>query len=69
MALKLYLIVSGLIFLLVSIFHFFRLLYGWPVLVGPYAVPFVLSYVGLPVSTGYWLWAAWLMRKCYAASA
>jgi hypothetical protein len=69
MALKLYLIVSGLIFLLVSIFHLFRLIYSWPILVGSHPVPFVLSYIGLPVSTGYWLWAAWLLRKRYVASA
>ena len=69
MALKFYLIVSGLIFWLVSIFHLFRLIYGWPILVGSHPVPFMLSSVGLPVSTGYWLWAAWLLRKRYVASA
>ena len=62
MSLKLYLIVSGAIFLLVGVFHFFRLLYHWPILVGPYTVPFALSYVGCPVSTAYCLWAGWLLR-------
>ena len=62
MALKLYLIVSGGIFLLVGAFHFLRLLYHWPILVGPYTVPFALSYVGCPVSTAYCLWAIWLLR-------
>lgn len=62
MALKLYLIVSGAIFLLVGIFHLFRLVYGWPIVVGPLVVPFALSYVGCPVSTAYCLWAAWLLR-------
>jgi len=62
MALKLYLIVSGAIFLLVGIFHLFRLLYAWPIAVGPYLVPLALSYVGCPVSTAYCLWAAWLLR-------
>lgn len=62
MGLKLYLIVSGGIFLLVGVFHFLRLLYHWPILFGPYTVPFALSYVGCPVSTAYCLWATWLLR-------
>lgn len=62
MSLKLYLIVSGAIFLLVGLFHFLRLFYHWPIVVGPHTVPFALSYVGLPVSTAYCLWASWLLR-------
>ncbi len=63
MALKLYLIVSGVVFLLVAMFHLFRLIHGWSVLVGSYDVPFVLSYVGFPVSTGYVAWASWLLFR------
>ena len=63
MAHKLYLILSGLIFFLVSVFHLFRLLYGWPIVVGPRIVPYALSYVGCPVSLGYSAWAAWLLRR------
>jgi hypothetical protein len=63
MAHKLYLILSGLIFLLVGALHFFRLVYGWPVVVGPRTVPYALSYVGCPVSLGYSAWAAWLLRR------
>ncbi len=62
MALKLYLVVSGTVFLLVGLFHLVRLLYGWPVVVGPYVVPLALSHVGFPVATAYGLWAAWLLR-------
>jgi len=62
MALKLYLVVSGAIFALVGAFHFLRLFYGWPILVGTHAVPFALSYVGGPVSTAYCVWAVWLLR-------
>jgi hypothetical protein len=61
MAHKLYLILSGLIFLLVGVLHFFRLVYGWPIVVGPRTVPYALSYVGCPVSLGYSVWAAWLL--------
>ncbi len=62
MALKLYLVLSGAIFLLVAVFHLLRLVNGWSIAVGPHAVPFVLSYVGLPASTAYCVWAAWLLR-------
>jgi len=58
---KLYLIVSGAIFLLVGIFHLFRLVYHWPILVGTRMIPYALSYVGLPVSTGYFVWGCWLL--------
>jgi hypothetical protein len=56
MSQKLYLIVSGAIFLLVGIFHLLRLLYHWPIVVGPRTIPYALSYVGFPVSTGYSVW-------------
>ena len=63
MAHKLYLILSGLIFLLVGVLHFFRLVYGWPIVVGPRTVPYALSYIGCPVSLGYSVWAAWLLSR------
>ncbi len=63
MALKLYLLLSGAIFLLVAVFHLFRLVYGWPILVGPHVVPFALSYVGFPASSAYTVWAFWLLRR------
>jgi hypothetical protein len=63
MAHKLYLILSGLIFLLVSGLHLLRLVYGWPIVIGPRTVPYALSYVGCPVSLGYAVWAAWLLVR------
>lgn len=66
MALMLYLVISGAVFLFVAIFHLFRLIYGWPISVGPHVVPFALSYVGFPVSTAYCLWATWLLRATRA---
>ena len=62
MALKLYLVLSGAIFLLVAVFHLFRLSYSWAIVVGPHVVPFALSYVGFPVSAAYCVWAIWLLR-------
>ncbi len=66
MALKLYLVLSGAIFLLVAVFHLLRLVNGWSIVVGGYAVPFVLSYVGLPASAAYCAWATWLLRATRA---
>ena len=63
MSRKLYLIISGTIFLLVGIFHFLRLVYQWPIVVGTGTIPQSLSYLGFPVSTGYAVWACRLLRK------
>lgn len=60
--LKLYLTISGAIFLLVAVFHLFRLFNQWQIIVGTTTVPQFLSYIGLPASTGYCLWAIWLFR-------
>jgi hypothetical protein len=67
MSQKLYLIVSGALFLLVGIFHLFRLVYHWPILVGTRMVPYFLSIVGFPVSIGYAAWACWLFKDSLAA--
>jgi len=61
MILRLYLIVSGSIFLLVGIFHVFRLIHHWPIVVGSRTIPFVLSYVGCPACLVYVVWAVWLL--------
>jgi hypothetical protein len=58
---KLYLIISGAIFFLVGIFHLFRLVYHWPIVVASSRVPYSLSYVGFPASIGYSVWACWLL--------
>jgi hypothetical protein len=63
MSQKLYLIISGAIFFLVGIFHLLRLVYRWPIVVGTRMVPYSLSYVGFPVSTGYSVWASWLLSR------
>ena len=63
MSKKLYLTISGSIFLLVGIFHLLRLIYHWPIVVGTTEIPYLLSYVGFPASIGYSVWAAWLLRR------
>lgn len=61
LSLKLYLVVSGSIFCGAGVLHLFRLLNHWPVVVGSYTVPHVLSVVGFPVATAYAVWAAVLL--------
>lgn len=67
MSQKLYLGISGLIFLMVSVLHLLRLVYGWPIIVGSRPIPFLLSFIGCPVSLCYSLWAAYLLRAAMAA--
>ena len=59
---KLYLILSGVVFLLVSALHLFRLIYQVSVTFGSTAIPMWLSYVGFPAALAYCLWAAWLLQ-------
>lgn len=60
---RVYLVLSGSIFFMVSLLHMLRLLYHWPIVVGPWAVPYSLSYVGFPVAFAYGIWAFWLCRS------
>jgi len=63
LSLRLYLIVSGSVFFLVGVLHFFRLLNDWPMVVGTWTVPRVLSVVGFPVATAYAVWAVFLLGR------
>lgn len=60
---KLYLALSGGIFLLVGVLHLVRSIGRWPVMVAGTPVPMVLSYIGFPVATGCAVWALWLLRR------
>ncbi len=59
--LRIYLGLSGVIFLLVALFHGFRIAGDWQILVGSFAVPRLLSWVGGPASTIYALCAFLLL--------
>ena len=63
LSLKLYLIVSGMIFFMVGLLHFFRLLNHWQMVVGSYTVPRAVSFVGFPVAMAYAVWALLLLRR------
>ncbi|HQR45247.1 MAG TPA: hypothetical protein PLB02_13085 [Thermoanaerobaculia bacterium] len=67
LSLRIYLLLSGTIFFLVGFLHLLRLLYRWPVDVDGYQMPFLLSYVGFPVATGYAGWAVYLFRSSRSA--
>ncbi len=58
---SLYLILTGAVFFLVALLHLVRLLNHWPIVVGTWAIPMWLSWVGFPVSSGYCVWACWLL--------
>ena len=60
---KLYLVLSGAIFLLVGLLHLLRIIFHWPIVIGPRIVPYALSWVGFPVATAYAAWAWWLWRR------
>ena len=63
LALKLYLAISGAVFLLVGLFHLGRLIGHWPMVVGTTTIPASLSWIGFPVATGYAVWAFLLLRR------
>lgn len=43
---SIYLVVSGCIFGVVAILHLFRVLNGWPLVLGPWSVPVWVSWFG-----------------------
>jgi hypothetical protein len=40
-----------------------KLLYRWPIIVGTWTIPHVLSSVGFPAAAGYAVWTYWLWRN------
>jgi hypothetical protein len=49
---KTYLMVAGIIFTLVTVFHLVRIFEDWPVIIGDWSVPKWVSWVGLIVAGG-----------------
>ena len=49
MGTKVYCVVSGILFDLVAIAHLIRLVYAWPVHIGPVTVPIFVSWFGMIV--------------------
>jgi hypothetical protein len=59
---KLYLILTGIVFLTIGLLHLLRLINHWPIVVGTTEIPMALSYFGLPICVAYAVWAGWLVR-------
>lgn len=60
---RIYLAGSGTVFLLVAIFHLFRIIFQWPIIVGTLEIPYWFSYTGLPSGIAASTLAFWLLRK------
>jgi hypothetical protein len=45
-------IAAGVIFAVVALFHFVRIYMGWPVIIGDWAVPIWVSWIGLFIAGG-----------------
>ena len=63
-----YCAISGVLFALVAIAHLLRILYGLPIQVDDYAVPMLVSWVGLVVPAGLAFWAFRISRDSRAIS-
>ena len=57
MSQKLYLIISGAVFLLVGVMHLLRLINDVPIVVGTTNIPMAISYVGFPAALVLCIWA------------
>jgi hypothetical protein len=58
-----YLVISGIIFLVVAIFHLIRVLFHIPVLINTWEAPFWISWVGFFVTAILCIWAFRLSTK------
>jgi hypothetical protein len=63
MKMKVYVAVSALIFVLVSLGHLVRLMEDWPVQVGPFNLPVWASAIALLVSGAVAGWGLSLLRR------
>lgn len=54
--------VAGVVFLLIAVLHALRIFYGWPALIGTFAVPMWLSWAALVIS-GYLAYDAWQLKR------
>ncbi len=59
---KLYLIISGVIFALIGLFHLLRIIFQWPAIVGAWTIPFIISPIAIVVAAVLTFWAFRLSR-------
>ena len=58
-----FLVVTGIIFGLVTLMHALRLTFRWQVKVNQREIPMVLSVGGLIIAAGLTFWAFWLLLR------
>ena len=58
-----YLLVSAILFAVVAIVHLFRLVAGWPVMLGATMVPLWVSVLAVLVTGAIAIWGFSLLRK------
>ena len=59
---KLYLIISGVIFALIALFHLMRIMFHWSAMVGAWTIPFSISLIAIMVAAILTIWAFRLSR-------
>ena len=59
---QLYLIISGIVFLVVGAIHLLRIIYQTPVMVSTTQIPMVISYFGFPGALVLCIWAFWSLK-------
>lgn len=57
-----YLAISGTLFTVVALAHLARVINGWPIEVADWAIPMVVSWVGVVVPLALAIWAFKLIR-------
>ncbi len=59
---KLYLLISGVIFALIGLFHLLRIMFQWQAMVGAWTIPFIISPIAIVVAAVLTFWAFRLSR-------
>ena len=49
---KTFIMIAGVIFAAVAVFHLLRIVFGWPAVIGGWTVPMWVSWIGLAVAGG-----------------
>jgi len=60
---QIYLVISGIVFGIVSLLHLVRAISGWPFVVGQMDIPVAASWVGFLVTAVLCGWALWLATR------
>ncbi len=59
---KTYHLISGIIFGLVALAHLLRIINQWPLILGPWSAPMLISWIGLFITGYLCIWSFSLIR-------